>query len=433
MNNESAPFDSFFRALKLLALTGLAFSAMLLYHHVSIHSLFQQGPSSCSINEVLDCDKVAIDAWSEFLGFPIASYGLAFFALLLCFSFFRAKNKQTRSTAVVSAVFLLAGLASLESIVLFLHSVLSIGALCPYCLVIYIVNIGLLIAAVFALKGQVPFGQAARDGLSFLFSFFGAQVDVDDSSRRDARLFLGLFVLALALSLSLPRLLDSYVFSPAVKARESAIRQAHVRHKQAAIDHTDAQIWKRQNEKDLRLRINEDPSSKDFFIGPADAEIVMVEFSDYECPYCQKMAPALKAILARHPDVLFVHKHYPLDKSCNPYMKRQGHEFACKGAIMARCAGAQSDTLHWYVHDALFSLPRFSDERLELVAQEFEIDMFAFNACRNDPQVQARIQEDIEDGMRLGISGTPSIFINGKIVKPPRAELIESIILELKK
>ncbi len=81
-------------------------------------------------------------------------------------------------------------------------------------------------------------------------------------------------------------------------------------------------------------------SSADFSLGPAGAPVTLVEFSDFQCPFCRKGAEAVRAVLARHPeDVRLVFKNFPIDTACHDALERQLHPFACKAALLARCSG----------------------------------------------------------------------------------------------
>ncbi len=145
-----------------------------------------------------------------------------------------------------------------------------------------------------------------------------------------------------------------------------------------------------------------DPST-----GPEDAPITIIEFSDYQCPYCQKWYNEVyQPLMAAYPgQIRFVYRDMPL-----PF-----HPEAEPAAEAAECAGDQG--FYWQYHDALFS-GRYSLGRAdyEKIANDLGLDIIAFTACLDDHRHQAEIEADASDASRLGLTGTPSFFINGRVV-----------------
>jgi protein-disulfide isomerase len=142
-------------------------------------------------------------------------------------------------------------------------------------------------------------------------------------------------------------------------------------------------------------------------IGPDDAPITIVEFSDYQCPYCTAWyEQTFSQLLASYPDqIRFVYRDLPLPM----------HPEAVPAAEAADCAGEQG--AYWKYHDALFSdqytLGRAAYEQY---ATDLGLDIVAFKACLDDHRYQAEIQADAADAAKLGLNGTPSFVINGRIV-----------------
>jgi protein-disulfide isomerase len=137
--------------------------------------------------------------------------------------------------------------------------------------------------------------------------------------------------------------------------------------------------------------------------GPQNAPVLVVEFADYQCPYCQALHPELKKLEAEFGDkIAFVFKDFPLPM----------HASAQKAAEAARCAGAQGR--FWDFQDLLFKNGR----QLEVVqlrehARTLGLDEARFNRCLDSSEQRAAVQEDLTLAQRLGLTGTPSLFING--------------------
>jgi len=137
--------------------------------------------------------------------------------------------------------------------------------------------------------------------------------------------------------------------------------------------------------------------------GNADAPITIVEFSDYQCPYCHQVEPTIEAVLAKYGDkVRFAYRDFPL---------RNIHEHAEMAAEASRCALEQGK--FWEYHDQLFKATNLDKESLVQYARNANADPQKFEACLTSEKYKAGIDKDIEDGRKAGVSGTPTFFING--------------------
>jgi len=162
-------------------------------------------------------------------------------------------------------------------------------------------------------------------------------------------------------------------------------------------------------------------------MGPATAPIELVEFSDFQCPYCRRAAPIVKQVLEAYgPRLHFVYRHYPLAQ----------HENARQAAEAAACADEQGK--FWAYHDRLFADPaRTTDPLLKQTAKELELDTARFNACVDSHQFGAKVETDMKAGTDAGVLGTPAFFVNGRpLLGNPSLEEFKRLIddeLELKK
>ncbi len=137
-------------------------------------------------------------------------------------------------------------------------------------------------------------------------------------------------------------------------------------------------------------------------LGPKDAPVVLIEFADYECPYCQKVAPDIKKLQDEYGVSLAVaYKDFPLPM----------HSHAEKAAEAVRCAGKQGK--FWELHDELFSSKELSVDQLKSQAHGLKLDSGAFDKCLDAGEAAAAVQQDREQGLHLGLTGTPSFFVNG--------------------
>lgn len=155
-------------------------------------------------------------------------------------------------------------------------------------------------------------------------------------------------------------------------------------------------------------------------LGPANAPVTIVVFGDFECPFCVRGHETLRAIVARYGDeVRMVYKHFPLP----------GHRGAIPAARASMAAHAQGK--FWEFHDALYERrARFSPETLTEIARALELDMERFAANQRDRPNDAQIKRDIELGMRLGVTGTPTAFVNGIPVEGAQPEVMVRAVIE---
>lgn len=150
-------------------------------------------------------------------------------------------------------------------------------------------------------------------------------------------------------------------------------------------------------------------------IGPKDAPITIVKFSDFQCPHCQIGARGVAPVLKRYKDqVRFVFKNFPLDSGCNRVIESPMHPFACEAAKYSYCATKQNHFEEVY-HQIFDRQAELSSEVLKNIAENAHLDMAALDACLKAPATDQAIKEDIEEGIRLGVGSTPTFFINGRM------------------
>ena len=154
--------------------------------------------------------------------------------------------------------------------------------------------------------------------------------------------------------------------------------------------------------------------------GPKNAPVTIVEFSDFQCPFCKVGALYLNSILNRYPDqVRVVFRAYPLDPSCNSAVQHSMHPVACDAARTAFCAAKQGKFKevyeYFFEHQTDFST--VGDGLPAKMAAKAGLDMTALSSCTGAPEIQTTIAKDIEEGTHLGVESTPTFFINGHKVE----------------
>ena len=170
-------------------------------------------------------------------------------------------------------------------------------------------------------------------------------------------------------------------------------------------------------------------------LGNPDAPVTIVEFSDFQCPFCARGANTIEEVMEKYgDDVKVVFKHFPLDF----------HKWAKPAAIAAFCAGEQNDEAFWTLHDKYFenqkalTAENVLDKSKEYLAGA-ELDMSQWETCATDTdsaeykEASATVDADMAFGQQLGVTGTPGFFVNGRLLSGAQPlSAFEPIIEEAK-
>jgi protein-disulfide isomerase len=160
--------------------------------------------------------------------------------------------------------------------------------------------------------------------------------------------------------------------------------------------------------------------------GSANAPVTIVEFSDFECPFCGGLFPTLKLVEKNYSDkVRLVYRHFPLTNI---------HPRAQKAAEAAVCANEQGH--FWEFHDSMFgNQQQLTVDDLKRRAVAMKLDAAAFNSCLDSGRAAEAVKKDATEGAQAGVTGTPAMFINGRMLSgnQPYNEIRDIIEDELKR
>ena len=164
-----------------------------------------------------------------------------------------------------------------------------------------------------------------------------------------------------------------------------------------------------------------------FFKGDEDAPVTIVEFSDFQCPFCARFVedalPQIEENYVKTGKVKFVYKDFPLDSI---------HPQATPAAIAARCAGDQGK--FWEMHDTIFANQRsISEASYKQWAADLGLDTGEFNGCLDSQEHLSAVRQDLLDGQQAGIRGTPGFLVDGQLISGAQpysvfAQAIESAL-----
>ncbi len=336
--------------------------------------------SGCAINSYVDCDRISASAFSAIGRVPISALGLGMHAAVLAALVVAHFNTRVRQGLVGgSAVLALA--ATAVSVVLAVISFFVIRALCLYCTALQLVNLALAGTLVFGLAGGAE--RLKRAVRSLAGPAIGPGVMAG---------CIGIVVAVAAtwgLSSGAERqLLEQQIF----EARDS----------------------QRLADRYLAFRRFEFELSDSPQLGDPDAPVTLVVFADYNCPACHYFDPRIVEVANAFAEARLVYKFYPLDGTCNRSMPSTSRSSSCAAAAAAYAAYQEGK--FWEYNDTLFAnFQRYGPNRLVDYAQKVGLsDPELARTALDDRKVRAKIEADIAEAGRAGLTATPTLFINGR-------------------
>lgn len=170
---------------------------------------------------------------------------------------------------------------------------------------------------------------------------------------------------------------------------------------------SDAQTAQEAEREIPSIKVSLEVSKDDHVRGESNALVTLVEFSDFQCSFCNLFHPTIIQILDEYPDsVRWVYKHFPLDVI---------HPQARPAAEASECAAEQNK--FWEFADALFeNQSQLSSEYYSKLAAGLDLNVDTFNECVSNRKYKDRVEADYQLGIQLGVRGTPASFINGELL-----------------
>jgi protein-disulfide isomerase/uncharacterized membrane protein len=365
------------------------------------------------------CEEVAASSWSTVAGVPLAAVGLAFFVSL---GFLLALGLLGKSPLASRPGRLALGLVTLALVVdLFLFGVqaFAIGSYCSLCIWTYGAN-----GAAFLLLLPARRQSATMPAMDPQFAV----------ERFAVRAFWLAASLVAAAVLVINNGLSDRADGPA-DLSILGVRSATSEASSPAWPVEGAGLLPQWRNPTFRQQREQEVSLDGLPVkGDRDAPVKIVTFSDFLCPSCRRFALAydqyVEGPTGSH--VALYYRSYPLDSTCAAHMPRVLHQGACEVARGGTCANLLGD--FWTYHDAVYTAPPSGPDLDDVVeiAVRSGLDETAFRACMAEPEAAAALQADIAEGTRLGVTGTPTVFINGRKL-PSLDEFADAVLWELEK
>lgn len=333
--------------------------------------------SFCSINDFVDCDGIAKTTTSQFLGVPLAYWGMGFYLFVLMLLFVD-KIKQIKFLSFFEVfkrpMFYISSLGLISfvvSVLLALKSVFILHKICILCFFTYILDALIaLIATDFENGGFIT---------SIKYSF-------EDFIEGVKKYTLHFSVAVLLASSLLIYATVANPFTPQVK---------------------------KMNSIKTYLKMTTNPYAvSGNYLGAQNAPVKVELYSDYACPMCFAYNIMLHQLVKELGNVYVEPHNLPLDKECNKYLKKQVHKGACRYAKYA--VAAKNQGKYWDMSTLLFEYhPKTDTEAIQL-AQKLGLDINKFKKDISSKETYKQITADIDYAVSQGVLGTPTIVINGK-------------------
>ncbi len=369
------------------ALFGAILSILSTLQHLRIASEGLERASFCAISDTINCDIVNASSYASFLGVPISWWGLCYYMVLGFLALFAFFSKKERRASVSVAWFMSCG-GILYSIFLAYVSAIILGVVCIECVGMYLANIVLFVFLFIALN--IPIGGMPRFIRDYIKAVFGKESNLGFKPKiiKHAIVIGAVFLIGWILITTIP-------------AKETN------RYGAASIDEKLDAFYMRSLHD---LQVNPEWA----VWGDPNAKVTIVEFSEYQCPFCRIAAFNIKPYLQEFKkDVRYYFVNFPLDNACNDMMERPMHPLACYAAKAGICAQERGD--FWCFHDDLFrSQSALSKKRILDLAAKKGWDRNEFEACINSPETDARVKREIAAARSIYVTGTPTILLNGR-------------------
>lgn len=395
------------------AIIGVVFSSYLFINHFQETSgdsiLFQL----CSISDSFDCTRINQSRYSLFMGFPIAGYGLFYYLFILIFLSVGHVTNHEKFSLFLQGLFLIASFVSMLTILpLAFISITELKTYCLFCMIIWLCNIVLffLFGTLIRRKEHVgfmkAFGNAFVSFFGFLKQFYTAPAHV--------------FVLA-SVSLSL--------FAAIFFGGEYLGIKKDLERASSNLEELDKLISEFYSRPVLKSAVEGLP----VFHGQSDSAVTIVEYADFNCPACKKGLKTMEELTKRYPGKLAVYlKNFPLDSTCNPAAVRDRGGLPCTSALIA-VALREKNSYHHYVDQLMSSEQPLSFEQVEESLTAVGIKPKDLGMMFKDGKAKDTLDQEIKEGIELGIKSTPSFLINGRLISglPPFYVLNRLIQVEL--
>lgn len=339
--------------------------------------------SFCNVSAAVNCDAVLTSRYAWLAGISVAWWAIVYYACVLALAVTLTVAARSRVRERMAVVLL--GAAAWGLLFSAYMAVIAFGVLHTVCLMcsgLYLISVGLF-AAAWRARSQVR---------------ISGRREAAERAGQDRMVLIGsagVAVLVIAIG-------SWEVFGPGVQVSDAAA---------IARQQPDFYRWY------LAQPVVQVPLDGGHSRGNENAAVTIIEFSDFECGHCADFHRSVDEVIRQFgQNIRVVFRHFPLDSDCNPRIGSQLHRDACLAAVASECAAEQGK--FWPYHDMLFSHQRqLGRQSLLDYASGLGLDTARFAQCLDSPAPRERVRRDVTEAATLGVDSTPTVFINGRLVK----------------
>ena len=388
----------------ILALAGMGISLYLSYSHIALLLGEVHGGALCGSGGGLGCHGVSMSRYGTLVGIPLSIWGVFFYSVIAVLAIGGIILRRDQGRAFHVFAFHLTGLAIAFDLYLLYVMIVRLEVVCPLCVSTYVVNLLLCIVLFGAVRGKGKPSPSVRSMFPRLRAPEGPS-PVAYYENAVKGLILGAVALSFLVVCGGSRALSHIMMSSDAGMVEN--------------------ILEKLSRQQPRVISTEGRPA----LGSEDAPVTIIEYSDFRCAFCRKAAKYIKiAAAADRTKARFVFRHMPLDKACNDRLRKNLHPGACKLAEGAVCAHEQGK--FWEYHDLAFeSEGRVTPALLNTLADQAGLDVDEFRGCLDSGWGEEIVREDIREGRAARATSTPTLFVNGRILKGAyKPSVLEQII-----
>jgi protein-disulfide isomerase/uncharacterized membrane protein len=388
----------------LLFLTSMLGSVLSVYATlltINVREYNVEVQSFCSINALFDCNFVASSEAALLFGIPVAWWAFTYYLWISAVIIWTFISPSNRRPIMVTA-FIISTIALAFTIYKACQMIFLLKIICLICILMYFANV-----VIFLLLIKVS-------GLK-LKPLLGKTEDVSRQTKKESWRSSIYAYLPGLFSIIVVFFIGYSVIKISFPTRASNIMERGVSHNDSIQNRVNISNAVARHFAQAKRFIKLVPDAPVW--GNPQAKVTVVEFSDFQCPFCQLAASRLRDILSEFSDHVKLHFiHYPLDKSLNQHITTNGHKYAG----LAACAAiyAFDKNKFWEFHDDLFLRQQdLNNETIFLLARSYGWNINQFKKAVQSPDIIDRLMKHIRCGQDVGIEGTPTIYINGRHVE----------------
>lgn len=370
-------FDKQYVWIRVLALIGFALTIKLAIIYYNANYDQYALSSFCSINDFIDCDGVAKTNTSQFLGIPLAYWGM-FFYLTVLFLTFVEKLKKIKILSFLKVfkepkayIGFLGTIAFIFSMVLAGISIFKLHKICILCIATYVID---FVIALVATNGMFK---------NIVKAFKTTFIDFIDGAKKYTKTFIVLLVLTTSFLAYSGITLN---FVPHIKQRNSILKYRKIKY------------------NPYRVSGNT--------LGSETPKVTVEIYSDYVCPLCYINNIMIHQAVKEFKNIKVIHVNYPFDKVCNSSFDYSMHPNACFMSKVALAAKKQNN--YWEMNSLLYENQPNTEEKAVELAKTAGLDIEQFTKDLNSEEINNLLKNDLQKGHDNNINATPTMYINGE-------------------